>query len=90
MSSTPAPARRRTVMAGGVALAFALGAVAPATAADIVEGDTPVVLSSDQSTFGAIPEVFPADGDEGPPPEIELACSAARLHPRSRRGRRRR
>ncbi len=72
MLSTPAPALRRTVMAGGVALAFALGAVAPATAADIVEGDTPVVLSSDQSTFGAIPEVFPADGDEGPPPEIEL------------------
>jgi hypothetical protein len=72
MSSTPAPALRRAVVTGGVAVAFALGAVSPATAVDIVEGDTPVVLSSDQSAFGAIPEVFPVDGDEGPPPEIDL------------------
>lgn len=72
MTSAPSVSLRRTLSVGGMAAVLAVGAVAPATAADIVEGDTPVVLSSDQSTFGAIPEVFATGGDEGLPPEIDL------------------
>lgn len=72
MTFTSAAAFRRITVAGGISVVVALGAVVPAAAVDIVEGDSPVVLSGDQSTFGAIPEVFDADFEEGPPPEIDL------------------
>jgi len=59
-------------LAGGVALALAVGGALPASAEDIVEGDTPVVLSADQSTFGEIPQVVAVDVEGGLPEEIDL------------------
>ena len=72
MTPRSAPAVRRMTLAAGVALALALGGALPASAEDIPEGDTPVVLSIDQSSFGMIPEVFEAGGSSSDLPDIEL------------------
>jgi len=67
-----ATVNRRALTGLAVAGVLTLGSVTPAIAADIVDGDAPVVVNADQSTFGEILEVFEWDDEGELPGDVEL------------------